>query len=93
MLDQPENNAKNFATSEKEPSVKFAAHGLLNSKTRKPVSNGFAKAQVRVMGFCLTWEGKIYYFVLFSKTMANVAKSTHFEAPHSRVRFRAKVAR
>ena len=40
----------------KEPSVKFAAHGLLNSKTRKPVSNGFAKAQVKVMGFCLTWE-------------------------------------
>ena len=81
MLDQPENNAKNFATSEKEPSVKFAAHGLLNSKTRKPVSNGFAKAQVRVMGFCLTWEGKIYYFVHFFKNDSKKARFSKYRTP------------
>ena len=81
MVDQPENNAKNFATSEKEPSVKFAAHGFLNSKTRKPVSNGFAKAQVRVMGFCLTWEGKIYYFVLFFKNDSKKARFSKYCSP------------
>ena len=28
MVDQPANNAQNFAITEKEPSVKFAAQGI-----------------------------------------------------------------
>ena len=52
MVDQPANNAPNFAATEKEPSVKFAAHGTPGSwfsNTRKPVSNSFAKIKVEAI--------------------------------------------
>ena len=52
MVDQPANNAPNFAATENEPSVKFAAHGTPGSWFQthgKTVSNRFAKIKVEAI--------------------------------------------
>ena len=90
MVDQPANNAPNFAATKKEPSVKFAAHWNseeLVSNTRKPVSNSFAKMKVEARGFVLTRIERKYYIVLFLRTIANVARSEYFEVLNSRISF------
>ena len=71
MADQPTNNAPNFATTEKEPSAKFAAHEIRES-------------WFQTHGNLLR---TILEKLKLSNTIANLAKSTFFEVQQTRVRF------
>ena len=71
MADQPANNAPNFATTEKEPSAKFAAHGIRETWF-----------QTHVNLFRTVWEK-----LKLSNTIANLAKRTFFEVQQTSVRF------
>jgi len=73
VVDQSANKAPNFATTEKEPSVKFTVHGIRGSwfQTNGNLSRTDLQKKVQVIGF---------FFVNFFKTIANVAKRTCFEA-------------
>ena len=79
MVDQPANNAQNFATTKKEPSVKFAAYGKRGSwfQTNGNLSRTVLQKKVKVIGFVYITS------YIFSKMIAKVAKRTYFEVPHS----------